>query len=215
MDKEYIFCTKCGSKNPLQNKFCVKCGTRLAHASNFEGKANTQKQFNSELINNNGSTSQNHNNTWIWAVVSVVIVIILGVIGYQKHQERQRSDIRSYVYDELSKSEFKVKIDQDEQSVVIVPYSTDAKYAMRYIANVDADGEDADDMDDSIEEISKKIEDNEGDGWTVSLQNPDNDKRFFWIYKDGKAKYRLQDHTVSYDSMDDYGDEYDFDEDDY
>lgn len=133
------------------------------------------------------------------------MVIFCGSAIYRQEQKQQRADIRSAVYDELSKSEFKVKIDQDEQEVEIVPYGDGAQYALRIIGNLAADSEAADEMDDSVKAISKKIDKKVGDGWTVGLQNPDNSKRYFWIYKDGKCKYRLQDHAVSYDDYDDYG----------
>lgn len=213
MSKDYVFCTKCGARNSRKSKFCVQCGARLVTnpAMNDQPKSNAagEPQFNSSL----GQSQSTSDQSWMWGLLTVLVIIVLSIVGYQNYQKQQRADIRSYVYNELSKSEFKVKINQDNQSVVIVPESSEAQYLMRYIANFEADSDDADDMDGSIKAISQKIDKEEGDGWTVSLQNPDNSKRFFWIYKDGKAKYRLQDHAVSYDDYDDYGDDYDFDDD--
>ena len=78
------------------------------------------------------------------------------------------------------------------------------------IALSDADGEEADNYETSVKYISRKIEENIGNDWTVSYLNPTNSKRSFWIYKDGKCKYRLQDHVIPYYSNEDYGDD-DFD----
>ena len=215
MSKGYIFCTKCGAKNSADSKFCVKCGSKLVN--NLTGNNESNKlqgndtlQFNSDLVHPKQGGSRNK--SILWWVLAIAIVIVIGIAGYQNHLKQQRADIRSYVYDELNKDDFKVKIDQNDRSITVVPESSEIRYALRYIALEDADGDDADDMDDSVKNISKKVYENEGKGWTVSLQNPDNSKRFFWIYKDGKAKYRMQDHAVSYDSYGDYGDEYDFDD---
>lgn len=201
MSKGHIFCAKCGSK--LVNNL-----TGNNESNKLQG--NDTLQFNSDLVHPKQGGSRNK--SILWWVLAIAIVIVIGIAGYQNHLKQQRADIRSYVYDELNKDDFKVKIDQNDRSITVVPESSEIRYALRYIALEDADGDDADDMDDSVKNISKKVYENEGKGWTVSLQNPDNSKRFFWIYKDGKAKYRMQDHAVSYDSYGDYGDDYDFDD---
>lgn len=203
MNKDYVFCTKCGHKNPRSNKFCVKCGARLvtgAEPSNLK----LHPVNRPVSIQSTSSRLFNKNNSWIWIILGLLLIIFASA-GYKAYQKQQRNNIRSYVYDKFNKDDFKVKIDQDDQEVAIVPKGDEAKVALRIVANLDADGDAADEIDDSVKAVSKKIDDEEGDGWTVALQNPDNSKRFFWIYKDGKCKYRMQDHAVSYDDYDDYG----------
>lgn len=213
MAKDYVFCTKCGTKNPRSHKFCVKCGTRLTTGtSNAASASQTSSQSIQRPVS---SSSSNKTPTFVWWIIGFVALIMVGGAGYRQYQKFERQHIRSYVYDELSKSDYNVKIDQDDQVVTIVPKSSSVKTALIYIATMYADGQAADDLDDSVKTISKKIDDKEGDGWTVALQNPENSKRFFWIYQDGKAKYRMQDHAVSYydsDDSDDIGDGYDFDD---
>lgn len=208
MEKDYIFCTKCGHKNPRHNKFCVKCGARLVSgAGPAQVTLNTvnQNSANSQ-INQNPANNKifNRNNSWMWIILGFLLIIFVSA-GYKAYQKQQRENIRSCVYDEFSKSYFKVKIDQEDKFVNLVPYGDQARVTLRIVANLDADGESADEIDDSVKAVSKKIEKKEGDGWTVGLQNPDNSKRYFWIYKDGKCKYRMQDHAVSYDDYGDYG----------
>lgn len=204
MNKDYIFCTKCGHKNPRSSKFCIKCGARLVSGSNPQPAAMPINRPQVTRPSPAPAKFFRKDNGWLWTII-ILVVIFCGSAIYRQEQKQQRADIRSAVYDELSKSEFKVKIDQDEQEVEIVPYGDGAQYALRIIGNLAADSEAADEMDDSVKAISKKIDKKVGDGWTVGLQNPDNSKRYFWIYKDGKCKYRLQDHAVSYDDYDDYG----------
>lgn len=213
MDDDYIFCTQCGTKNPKKNKFCVKCGTKLVQSSKVDYKVNGQsEQFNSRLIDN-GANNQNRDHAWLWLILGGLIILVLGFTWYQHHQEQERADIRSYVYNEFEKSAYKVKIDQDDKIVTIIPDSDSEKASIIYIMTEDADGDEADEYDEAVTSISEKIKNKIGDGWTVYYQNPMNSKRYLWIYKDGKCKYRIQDHTVSYDDDSDYGDEYDLDDD--
>lgn len=53
-------------------------------------------------------------------------------------------------------------------------------------------------MEDSVVNISKKIQDNIGDDWVIEVTNPFNSDRVFWRVKNGKVKYRIQDHLDYY-----------------
>lgn len=222
MNDQYVFCTKCGAKNPKGNRFCMKCGASLVSATALHDdsayRQNIAASEQSMGSNNDGyaPTIFQSKNFWIWLVIGLFVIAVIGSAAYSQYQKRQREDIRSCVYSELNRDDFRVKIDQGNQEVHIIPESDESKTIMRYIADLDADGEGADEIDDSIQAISKKIDDKVGSDWTVALQNPDSSKRYFWIYKNGKCKYRIQDHAVRYDDDDDYdyyGDDYDFDDD--
>lgn len=196
-DNNFIFCTKCGTKNAMQNEFCTKCGQKLFRESHQEADntyftENIRPQFYTKGTKSNVVDSIK-TNRWFWGVVILIIIGISGVVGYNYYLKQQREDITSCVYDELNDDYFRVSVDQDEKRVTIIPDSEESKSLMIYIITEAPDSEAADTMDGYIQKISQKIDDDQGDGWTVSLQNPTNSDRSLWIYEDGNAKYRLQD----------------------
>lgn len=215
MAKDYVFCTKCGTKNPRSHKFCVKCGARLITGTSNPAAAST---VSTQPLQRPVASSSNKTPKFVWWIIGFVVLIIIGGIGnaaYRHYQQVQRQHIRSYVYEKFGKNGYRVKIDQDDQIVTIVPKDDVTQKALMDIATMYAKGQDAAFLDANVKAVSQKIDDKEGDGWTVALQNPENSKRFFWIYQDGKAKYRMQDHAVSYydsDDSDDIGDGYDSDD---
>lgn len=201
MDKDYIYCAQCGTKNSRQNKYCVKCGARLATSQQFYNpRPQGSSAQSDQQISNASSTT---NKLW-WVLFGIAIFVILGVAAYNNYEKEQRSEIRTCVYDDFNRDEVSVDIDQGDKKVLIVPTGDSAKELMRYIGVDDADSEEADEIDDMVYSSSKRIKKKVGEGWTVAMQNPDNPKRFFWIYKDGHLKYRIQDHVSDYD-----GDDYD------
>lgn len=223
MSKDYIYCSHCGTKNPRNHKFCVKCGAKLyqsaGQADNRPQPSQGQpKQFNDQLLNPSKAAAIDNENKLnkrlVWILLAVLTCLVIGLGGYKAYERYERNTIYEIVDHEFSKSDYRAKIDQDDHEVLIVPKSDEEKTAVMMIATMYADGDAADSLDDSVKNVSKKIDDELGGGWVVAYQNPANKKRFFWIYKDGKCKYRMQDHVTYYgdsDDDDDYGDDYDFD----
>ncbi len=203
MDSKYIYCTKCGHKNLREQKFCTHCGASLVHVQS----EHSNKNFQHQSISKSASLKRFGP---LGVILAVIAIIALSTFGYRQYQKHQRSEIRSYVYTEFKRSDYRVKINQKQKSVKVIPDSTSEVYNIMEIALSDADGEEADNYETSVKYISRKIEENIGNDWTVSYLNPTNSKRSFWIYKDGKCKYRLQDHVIPYYSNEDYGDD-DFD----
>ena len=193
MSDKYIYCFKCGTKNKITDNFCEKCGTPL--------NGNKKPPINTKTEHDKSSSE----NITKYIILGIILLVFFGFIGnwlYQQHLAKERSDIKSIVFKELNSDYFTVQVDTDEQIVTIKPTNYEAKVIIG-----DGDDLDVDDtMEDSVVNISKKIQDNIGDDWVIEVTNPFNSDRVFWKVKNGKVKYRIQDHLDYYYYDDDYDD---------
>ncbi|MCS8610536.1 zinc ribbon domain-containing protein [Limosilactobacillus fermentum] len=176
----FRYCPHCGSKLSVDAQFCTQCGAKL-------DPINTKTEHDK-------SSSENITKYFI---LGIILLVFFGFIGnrlYQQHLAKERSDIKSIVFKELNSDYFTVQVDTDEQIVTIKPTNYEAKVIIG-----DGDDLDVDDtMEDSVVNISKKIQDNIGDDWVIEVTNPFNSDRVFWKVKNGKVKYRIQDHLDYY-----------------
>ena len=55
--KDYIFCTSCGQKNPINSNFCCACGNKLSKGKTIDKPADDDKKPEKDEKPNNGGTT--------------------------------------------------------------------------------------------------------------------------------------------------------------